>query len=219
MGVTTFFEKVFKGAVKFAATMILLTTLVGAWVVGYFSLKGYGMYKDAVNEKSVVELTTSIQREEGFVALSDISSEFKEQLIESEDKEFYEHCGISLKGIGRAVVEDVKARAFVQGGSTITQQLAKNLYFTGEKKMERKFAELFVVYTLEHLYSKDEILELYCNVIYFGEGCYGIQEAAQNYYGVDALYLDKDEAASLVFTIKCPTYYNPNAYGKSKKAA
>lgn len=219
MGVTAFFGKAFKEAVKFVSTMILISTLLGVCVVGYFAVKGYGMYKDAVNEHSLEEMVSSARRDAGYVALSDISTEFKEQLLESEDKEFYEHCGISLKGIGRAFIADVKARAFVQGGSTITQQLAKNLYFTGEKKIERKFAELFVVYLLENFYSKDEILELYCNVIYFGEGCYGIQEAAQNYYGVDALHLDKDEAASLVFTIKCPTYYNPNAYGKSRKAA
>lgn len=219
MDVVTIFKRILKSTVKFAAKLILIFSLFGMCVVGYFSLKGYDMYKDAIEQKSLEDVVDSIRKDGEYLALSDISSEFKEQLLASEDKEFYEHRGINLSSIFRAVVADVKARAFVQGGSTITQQLAKNMYFTPEKKIERKIAELFVVYELEKNYSKDEILELYCNVIYFGEDCYGIQEAAMNYYGVDAISLDKEEAASLVFTIKSPNYYNPNVYKKDGKAA
>jgi membrane peptidoglycan carboxypeptidase len=104
------------------------------------------------------------------------------------------------------------AGRFEQGGSTITQQLAKNMYFSFEKKYERKVAELFVAFQLEKELTKDEILELYCNIAYYGEGCYGLKQAAEHYYGVDPLELSEVQIVALVWTLKSPNNYNPNAY-------
>ena len=104
----------------------------------------------------------------------------------------------------------------MEGGSTITQQLAKNLYFTFDKKLERKVAELFVAFQLEHMLTKDEILELYCNVVYFGEGCYGLQEASEHYYNISSDELSVEQASALAFTIKRPNYNNQTTNTRSK---
>ena len=108
------------------------------------------------------------------------------------------------------LLKNVVARSTVEGGSSITQQLAKNMYFSFEKRYERKVAELFVAFDLEKSASKDDILEMYCNIAYFGEGCYGLREATLHYYNLEPLEISTEQAASLVKTLKSPNYYNPN---------
>ncbi len=196
----------------FGITFLALILLGGA-VLGHYAATGYRMYQDAVFAQSIMEKAEQISNGEGYIPLSRISDNFIEQLIYEEDRDFYRHSGVDFSAILRAVWHDIRAGGYVEGGSTITQQLAKNLYFTGEKKLERKVAELFVAFDLEEAFSKEKILELYCNVVYFGEGCYGIEDAAQHYYGVSAAELDDDQAGALVYTLKCPGYYNPNANG------
>ena len=100
-----------------------------------------------------------------------------------EDRRFYQHAGIDPIAIVRAAVHDLSTGTLDQGGSTITQQVAKNLFFTQEKQFVRKAAEVFMAFALEDSYSKDDILELYVNTIYFGDGYYGIHDAAQGYFG------------------------------------
>lgn len=174
-------------------------------------IRGYDMYKAAVTEVSIDEKIAAIRSDEEYLPLDQISDEYLTSLIKSEDKRFYKHNGIDFLATARAMMNNVKARAYKEGGSTITQQLAKNMFFSFEKKLERKIAELFVVRDLEDKLSKDEILELYCNVIYFGENCYGIKEAANHYYGVEPSELNSDQVDALVYTIKSPNNYNPNA--------
>ncbi|MDD3242211.1 MAG: transglycosylase domain-containing protein [Eubacteriales bacterium] len=190
-----------------AAAMLICVCAAVAPVVS----RGWHMYETAIEEKGVDSLIASVRGQENYVALKDISPEFLEQLLASEDHRFYAHPGIDLLAIGRALVHNVLAGRMEQGGSTITQQLAKNLYFSFEKTGTRKVAELFAAFRLESVLSKDEILELYCNVIYFGEGCYGLPEAAEHYFGVPADTLTTQQAAALVHTIKAPSRYNPNA--------
>ena len=103
-------------------------------------------------------------------------------VISVEDHRFYKHPGIDIISIGRAVINDIKAMSFVEGGSTITQQLAKNIYFTQEKKIERKIAEVFMAFDIEKKYDKNEILELYVNTSYFGDGYYTVKEASRGYF-------------------------------------
>ena len=100
----------------------------------------------------------------------------------AEDRRFYEHGGFDVISTARAVLANLRTGTLSEGGSTLTQQLAKNLYFTQEKKFTRKAAELFMAWALEREYTKDEILELYINVIYYGDGCTGITAAAQHYF-------------------------------------
>ncbi len=189
--------------------------LIVGVLLGHKAVTGYRMYQDAVFEQSVEEKAEQIRNKEGYIPLDRISDHFLEELIYEEDRDFYSHSGIDCGALLRALLHDIRAGRFVEGGSTITQQLAKNLYFTGEKKLERKVAEMFVAFELEHAFTKDEILELYCNVVYFGEGCYGIGEAAQHYYGIPASELDESQAQALAYTLKAPVYYNPNVYHRA----
>ena len=174
-------------------------------------IRGYDMYKAAVTAVSIDEKVAEIRSDEDYLPLEQISDEYLTSLVKSEDKRFYNHSGFDYLATARAMMNNVRARAFKEGGTTITQQLAKNMFFSFEKKLERKVAELFVVRELENRLSKDEILELYCNVIYFGENCYGIKEAANHYYGVEPSELNSDQVDALVYTIKSPNNYNPNA--------
>lgn len=217
--ITKLFGAMIRKLWKIAVCLFVAGSILALFTGTFLTVKGYKMYQKAMQEESLEERIAAVRNREYFISLDEISSEFKTQLLESEDKQFYEHKGINMESIVRAAVVDIKAGAFVQGGSTITQQLAKNLCFSSEKKIERKIGELFVVNRLEKEYTKDEILELYCNIIYFGENCYGVQAAAVNYFGVNASELDEKQALSLVFTIKCPNNNNPNVYTKEDEAA
>ena len=117
---------------------------------------------------------------EGFTPYSALPQFYIAATISVEDRRFEEHCGIDLIAIGRAAWTDIRAMSFVEGGSTITQQLVKNLLFTQDKKIERKAAEIFAALEMESKYSKEEIFELYVNTVYFGSGYYGIYQAAMD---------------------------------------
>ena len=130
-------------------------------------------------------------------------------VLSVEDHRFYGHIGIDPIAITRAVINDIRAGAFVEGGSTITQQLAKNLYFTQEKKMERKAAEVFMAFALEKEYSKNEILELYVNTIYFGNGYYCIKDASEGYFGKAPEDMDDYESTLLAGVPNAPSKYAP----------
>lgn len=199
-------RRLFKG---FAMT-VLITMLIGAIVTAPTVYKGYKLYKAAIKETTIAEKVAEIKRSVNYVDLDDISDYFKDEIIKSEDKRFRLHFGIDPLAIVRAIKNDLLAGSFVEGGSTITQQLAKNMYFDFDKNFERKVAEVFVAFHLEKDYTKDEILEMYLNCIYFGENCYGIKEAANHYYGAVPDNMSKAQADSLVITIKCPNLYNPN---------
>lgn len=199
-------RRLFKG---FAIT-VLVTVLIGAIVSAPTVYKGYQLYRSVVKETAIAEKVAEIKRSVNYVELDDISDYFKDEIIKSEDKRFWFHFGIDPLAIIRAIKNDILAGSFVEGGSTITQQLAKNMYFDFDKNFERKVAEVFVAFHLEKDYSKDEILEMYLNCIYFGENCYGIKEAASHYYGAVPETISKSQADSLVITIKCPNLYNPN---------
>ncbi|SCK00898.1 Monofunctional glycosyltransferase [uncultured Eubacterium sp.] len=199
-------RRLFKG---FAIT-VLVTVLIGAIVSAPTVYKGYQLYRSVVKETAIAEKVAEIKRSVNYVELDDISDYFKDEIIKSEDKRFWFHFGIDPLAIIRAIKNDILAGSFVEGGSTITQQLAKNMYFDFDKNFERKVAEVFVAFHLEKDYSKDEILEMYLNCIYFGENCYGIKEAANHYYGAVPETISKSQADSLVITIKCPNLYNPN---------
>jgi penicillin-binding protein 1A len=126
-----------------------------------------------------------------------------------EDRRFYEHNGYDLAGMARALLADVGEGHATQGASTITQQLAKNLFLTSERTLERKGVELIYAVELEQTYSKQQILGLYLSRVYFGSGAYGIEAAARRYFGVSAEHLTIREAAMLAALMKSPTDYNP----------
>jgi penicillin-binding protein 1A len=145
------------------------------------------------------------------VALKVIPRHLIDALISVEDREFYSHSGIYLKGIIRAVVKDILAGAYVEGASTITQQLAKTLFLTPRKNLMRKLQEAILAFQLERRYTKDEILELYLNQVYFGSGAYGVASAAHVFFGKSVQDLSLPECALIVGTLKAPSRYNPVA--------
>lgn len=143
-----------------------------------------------------------------YIKLSKLSSQTKNAFICAEDKRFYKHKGMDYLRIGGAVLSNIKSGSFSQGASTISQQLVKNSQLTNEKTINRKLKEIKLTKELENKYSKDEILELYLNKIYFGNGCYGIENAAKHYFGKSATALSLDESALLAASINAPSVYD-----------
>ena len=205
-------EKLFQLMMKTAFLLVLANVI-------YFGLSGWIMYRQCIVETPVETIVEEIQSREDYIPLSQISSDYIEALIESEDHVFYQHRGFNPISTMQALMTNIAEGYFAEGGSTITQQLAKNLYFDFEKKIERKVAELFMAWEIEEALQKDEILEVYLNVIYYGENCYGIEEAAQHYYGVSAMDLNDEQIEALVITVKSPNNYNPNVLTDSASLA
>ena len=172
--------------------------------------EGYGLYKNAVQEESLEETVAEIRRQDNFTSLEEMPETYVQAVVSVEDHRFYDHFGLDLIAIGRAVVNDIKAGRYVEGGSTITQQLAKNLYFSQEKTMSRKAAEVFLALEIEQKYTKDEILELYVNSIYFGDGYYSVGEASEGYFGKPASEMNDYECTLLAGVPNAPSKYAPS---------
>lgn len=141
--------------------------------------------------------------------LAEIPETLREAVIATEDRRFYEHQGVDPLGIARALWTDVRMRSTKQGGSTITQQYVKNAFVTPERTLSRKISEAVLAYRIEKSTSKDRILELYLNTIYFGHGAYGVEAAAHRYFGKDVTELDLAESAMIAGVIKSPGRYSP----------
>lgn len=146
-----------------------------------------------------------------YIPIDLIPRDVTNALIATEDRRFYEHHGLDPMGLLRAAVTNMRAGRVVQGGSTITQQLVKNLFLSSDRTMERKIEELVIALWLELRLSKDEILELYLNRVYFGGGAYGIEAASRRYYAKSARDLSLTEAAILVGILKSPAKFAPSA--------
>ena len=187
--------------------LLVILLLVGTW----FGIKGYQMYRDAVEEVPISEKVASIRSAPGFTEYEDLPTLYVEAVISVEDKRFWSHHGVDYLAIARAAWTDVRSLSFVEGGSTITQQLMKNQYFTQDKNFERKFAEIFAAWDMEREYTKEEIFELYVNTIYFGSGYYGIHDAAQGYFGKDPADLTEPEAVMLAGLPNAPSVYSLDA--------
>ena len=143
------------------------------------------------------------------VPIKIIPDYLKKALIVTEDRSFYQHSGIDMKGILRAIYRDIKAGKFVEGASTLTQQLSKTLFLQPRKTLLRKAKEAFLSFQIERRYTKDEILELYLNQVYFGSGAYGVESAARIYFGKSVSDIDLSECALLAGLPKSPSRYSP----------
>jgi len=144
-----------------------------------------------------------------WIDLSEVPEMFLKTLLISEDEDFYKHFGIDISGLMRALIYDLVTFSFSQGGSTITQQLARSLYLSNEKSLVRKFKEMMIAFWLEKRRTKDEILEMYINSIYVGNGLYGFETAARYYFGRSLKELSLAEMAVLVGMIRSPENFNP----------
>lgn len=141
----------------------------------------------------------------------------KTAVVAVEDKRFYEHSGFDARGIGRAIWNNLRSGSKSEGGSTITQQLARTLFLNQEKTYTRKIKEVFIASAIEDKYTKEGILNLYLNEIYIGRGCSGMQCAAQSYFGKDVMELNSAEITALVGMIQAPEYYTPENFEALKK--
>ena len=195
---------------KLLFKMIIILLVIITGFCGYYGYLGYQIYQDKIQEQSLSERVNQLKSKEDYVTLDQISPIYKEAVLESEDRRFYQHGPVDYYGLARAMLTNITTFSFKEGGSTITQQLSKNLCLSFEKDLSRKFAEVFIARDLEKMYSKDEILEMYLNITYLGEGNYGIQAASQHYYHIDAIDLNKQQSEVLVKTLKRPSVYNPS---------
>jgi penicillin-binding protein 1A len=155
------------------------------------------------------------------VRLIDLPPYLPKAFVAIEDRRFYDHYGVDPIGMSRALLRDVVGGGGIEGGSTLTQQLAKNLFLTRERTLSRKIQEAILAFWLERRYSKDQILELYLNRVYFGSGAYGVEAAAQKYFGKSARFVTLSEAAVLAGLMKSPTKLAPNRNlkGANERAA
>lgn len=200
--------------------------LLGLWVLlfavylaggTYLCVKGCGMYWKAVQEESLTERVEAVRNSQDYVEYSELSDFFIDATLAVEDRRFKWHFGVDPIAICRALWTDIKAGSFVEGGSTITQQLAKNLLFTQEKKVERKIAEIIAALEMEFRYTKQEIFALYVNTAYFGSGHYGIRQASRGYFGKEPSELTEYEAAILAGVLNAPSAYSPDNHGDLAK--
>lgn len=195
-----------KKIIKLVVFLIIIITLSASIP---FVVKGYKMYIVALNEVSIEEKKNEIQSKESYTSLSELPQIYKDAVLAVEDHRYYKHGAIDIISIGRAIITDIKAKEFVEGGSTITQQLAKNLYFTQKKEIERKIAEIFMAYEMERTLDKDTILELYLNSSYFGNGYYTVKQASRGYFKKEPKEMTSYEATLLAGIPNAPSVYAP----------
>lgn len=194
---------------KFIISLLLLISVAGIGSVTYLVVKGYNYYQDAINEYSLEQMASDLKSNPSYTDIDDMPDIYKDAVVAVEDKRFYKHFGIDPIAIGRALWHDLQAMSYVEGGSTITQQLAKNQYFSQEKDLTRKIAEVFMAMDMEKEFTKNEILELYLNSIYFGDGYYCVADASEGYFGKEPSQMSADEATLLAGVPNAPSVYAP----------
>ncbi|WP_340006020.1 PBP1A family penicillin-binding protein [Paenibacillus sp. FSL K6-0276] len=214
----------FRRLFRLLVAMIILFLLTAGALLGYLYQKDLPPIGDDVRSKlydsrdNILATFTSDGRSRDPVKLNQISPLLIEATLAVEDRKFYEHTGFDMKGMARAVLVNLEEGNRTQGASTLTQQLARNLYLSHEKTWTRKAKEALYTMQLEMKYSKDEILNMYLNNIYYGHGAYGIEAASQMYFGKSAADLDLAESTMLAGIPKGPTYYSPyNHLNNAKK--
>lgn len=194
--------KVIKRIVIF---IILVVLLAGAFI----TYQGYTMYKQALDKISVKDKVVELQAQENYTKFKDLPEFYLDAVIAVEDRRFYDHGAIDPIAIARAIWTNIKSFELREGGSTITQQVAKNVYFTQEKTALRKIAEVFMAFEIERNCDKDTILEMYVNTSYFGSGYYGIKEAANGYYDKEPIDMNKYECSMMAGVPNAPSVYAP----------
>ncbi len=202
-----YFKKL-KFIIPFILIFFIVSSLVCTFILPSPKIvkKNSIVYYDDDNSLIYEELNNTAGK---YVNLEQISDTAKKVFITIEDKNFYSHLGIDGSRIIKAFFDNLKANEISQGASTITQQLSKNLYLNNDKNLTRKIKEIYLSFLIEKEYTKDEILESYFNTLYFGHGIYGIENASQFFFGINAYELDIPKSAMLVGIINAPSIYSP----------
>ena len=187
--------------------VVLLILILVAGTVCF--IIGYSTYSKALDEKPLISRIEEIENSDNFVTFSKLPKNYLNAVVAVEDHRFYDHGPIDLIAIARAIWVNVSNWELREGGSTITQQLAKNVVLSQEETASRKLGEVIAAFDIEKNYSKDEILTLYVNTCYFGDGYYGIYEASMGYYNKEPKDLNLDEASMLAGVPNAPSVYAP----------
>lgn len=201
-----------------------ITDMAGAWISGHPVSKDENTEKEDP-QKNSADLSSAMERvrrvyhfkgsleakvdRKQFVSSKDIPDMMKKAIVATEDRRFYDHGALDLVSVTRALVTNYMAGQTLEGGSTIAQQTVKNIFLSHDRTLSRKIEELALAVRLEKNYTKDEILELYLNTIYFGHGAYGIKDAARIYFGKDVKDLDLSQCAMLAGLPQAPSVYDP----------
>ena len=194
---------------KFIRKLLFAIILLVIILISIILLTGRIYYINALKTQPLITRVDAITNKENFVKFEDMSADYRNAVISVEDHRFYDHGPIDFIAIGRAIVTNVKKGELQEGGSTITQQVAKNIVFSQDKSLVRKVGEIFAAYDLEKNYSKKEIFELYVNTAYFGDGYYGIYDASYGYYNKAPKDLNLDESSMLAGVPNAPSVYAP----------
>ena len=201
-----------KRVLRFCLKWILLPAVLLALIpTGMLIYNGYTLYRQALAEKPVAEMAAEIQTIPNYTPVDELPQIYLDAVISVEDKRFYSHPGVDPLAIARAAFNDLRTFSFAEGGSTITQQLAKNEYFTQEKTLTRKIAEAFMALKIERELDKDTILGLYLNSINFGSGYYCVADASEGYFGKSPSMMNDWEATLLAGIPNAPSVYSPDA--------
>jgi len=196
----------FKWIRRLLFVLLVLVCIIG----GIVFLNGHKLYESTLEKQSLSAKIEEIRSSEDYIKIENLPDYYKEAVVSVEDHRFYSHGGIDIISIGRAFVSNIRQKAFAEGGSTITQQVAKNLYFiTEDDVVSRKVAEILVAFDLEKQYSKEDILEFYINTIYFGDGYYGITQACRGYVNKSPKDMNFYECTLLAGVPNAPSVYAP----------
>ena len=194
---------------KFIRKLFIALVLIIIIIFSILFLIGHSYYSKALKEKPLITRVDEITNQDNFVKFEDMSSYYINAVISVEDHRFYDHGPVDFIAIARATFTNVKNGQLQEGGSTITQQVAKNIVFSQEQTWLRKIGEIFAAYDLEKNYSKKEIFELYVNTAYFGDGYYGIHDASYGYYNKSPKDLNLSESSMLAGVPNAPSVYAP----------
>ena len=194
---------------KIAKKILLFILIAIILILTVFCIIGYSTYSSALKDEPLITKIDSITSQDNFVKFSDLAEDYRNAVISVEDHRFYDHGPVDFIAIARALYVNFTNWELREGGSTITQQVAKNVIFSQEETFTRKLGEIFAAYDLEKNYSKNEIFELYVNTSYFGDGYYGIYDASHGYYNKEPKDLTLDEASMLAGVPNAPSVYAP----------
>lgn len=193
--------------IKRLLSIILIVAIAAASLVIW---QGYEMYSDAVAKVSIEEKAAEIMEKEHYTAYGELPETYVAAVIAAEDRRFQYHKGFDIISTARAAWRNIKSKEIVEGGSTITQQLGRIMYFSQEKKYSRKVAEVLVAGRIEEIYEKDKIFELYVNTIYFGSGYYSVYDASMGYFGKAPSQMNDYECTMLAGIPNAPSVYSPD---------
>lgn len=194
---------------KIIRKFLLIVFILLLILCSFIFLIGYGYYSDTLHKKSLTERVEEITSKEHYLSFDELPENYINAVIAIEDHRYYEHGPVDFIGIARALYTNIRDGKFDEGGSTITQQVAKNVIFNQDKTLIRKVGELFGAYDLEKNYTKEEIFALYVNSSYFGDGYYCIYDASIGYFNKEPKDLNLDEASMLAGIPNAPSVYAP----------